>query len=1504
VETGDPPAESDGAPGQRPAAAEPARPRRRGARLRRFSIRIGVALVLLGALGVGFVRWRFHGENLADFVANRIINPGIKGRVEIDRIDWPIADLVSLRHVRGTAYGLRVFDEHHQLVLWAEKATFVIDAWEIVKPSATIFRSTSSNIIIHELKLDAGWARVVEVATPGSAEHDSVVAFVDAFSPKRKLDAAAAKKAAAREGMIFNIHNADLSGVDLDLEFSAWEAHLHDVSAKAWLWMDGRDHDRPEFMFRLDDARIPAAGLSLFGTQFFALHDIHVPLYGMLPDDPDDMVYEFAATTAEGARVTGGGVFADMSNPPETTVTLDLATPHAGRAASHWLPKGLEGVDLSAAGAELHLRGPVADLILTAQATGVGIRAPGAPPLELVRGEVTWPLAERKSTPLTIGADVAGLGGGAHLGGEVYFEAGHPPTLNVDLALAPAIDIGAYLPPDLVKTAGGTRLAGTLRVRGTPDDVWADPVDVTLGDMRAVGGVNYIPGDGTVLLKGLQVDAPSLAATAKGSGRVNLVTRQLALGFTASAEMLGPWLRRMQQPLVATAAQARGVVGGTFDAPQVTAQVSAQGVPITGRADARIDYRAGVLWLKELRASPLGGSLVAAGRVRLGVRPTLDNVFVSAADLNLAKIPGVGPILAGIVGFDVTAAGDLRRPRVTLVGRGRGLAASGEPLGDLDLELHTGDSGLVVDRLVLGDAERTAQMNGAVGWNGALDLHLEAQRIPIASLPMVAKDPGLGADGTVSLDVNIRGTREMPQIDGGLRLAQIAFGQTILGAGRLELEPDAGGEVRFSGELFQGKFVVEGSAQARPPWHAKLNIAFRRVEIDEFTTYASLYGVSGWATGAIEIELADTVRYALRVDELYAEVAGSDERGRPTPVVVRAKSPIRVRFDGQVARLDEPMVLATNEGEFTVSGSAGQDALNVDLAGKVQLGLLRAFTHRYIDRVAGVATADVRVRGTARAPRLEGSLALADVVVVPRGTEAELGVPSGRIVLSNDKIAAERLQVAVDGESLTLNGGLTLAAWKPAGLDATIKGRLAARLFEVAAGAQVSNAAGSAALDVRLGGRLEAPTVEASLVFDQPFELGLRDLRRQVIVKRGAVRLDRTGHLIITDQISGAVDDGSFTLAGDVRLKNWALDTVDVNARLVALAFRVPKLLELEANAQLRLHGDRSQLYLAGGLEIVDGRYFQPFSLVNLLIVPERTSEKSVPFWVGQPLLERLGLDLTVTTNGVFAVNNNIAQEMALSGNISVTGTPPDPRLEGRITVENGRIKLPLTKPVFAVESGEIRFDRYQKALAGTTVAILAHAEHRDREDREHMVTLSITGPLTRLVIDMSTDTGLNFAQTLILIGFNRTQDEIRQQARGDEGRVVSQGGGSQSVGGSGDGTLSEADRVVKDVFGDVVSAIIEDPIKKTFPLDCVRLEVGTESAQFYTCLRVGRRVKLEGEVEYGYQGQNRLRGGANGRINNSTSVIIDYEIKSDPNDDTQSKNRQRYELKFRFIIP
>jgi hypothetical protein len=523
--------------------------------------------------------------------------------------------------------------------------------------------------------------------------------------------------------------------------------------------------------------------------------------------------------------------------------------------------------------------------------------------------------------------------------------------------------------------------------------------------------------------------------------------------------------------------------------------------------------------------------------------------------------------------------------------------------------------------------------------------------------------------------------------------------------------------------------------------------------------------------------------------------------------------------------------------------------------------------------------------------------------VTPRGVETEVVVPLGTLTVSNASVDVDGLAIEVDGHRLEVNGKVTLVGLLPSKVDAHLSGRIAAELLAIAAGEQVADTSGSAPISVSVTGDFANPNIEGTLSFDSPFNVSPRSLRREVTLGEG--RIVFKNHTLTVEGVRGTIDDGTVAVDGMLRLAEWKFASIDVQAKLSALKHRVPGVLEVEANTDFHLYSIGNQLHLTGRVEIIDGRYVQEFRITKLL-EPVRTRERSVPFWVGVPMLERLRLSLTVTTTGNFAVATNWAS-LQLSGNVTISGTPVDPRLAGQVRVEEGTLHFPGLRPTFDVEGGMVSFAPLEQVSEGTSVDISGRSLYVDRDERQHNVRMHVYGKLSHLIFDLSTEEGLNAAQTFVLISAGRTSDEVRQQARGETGQVVPKDTSSSNAGSGVSSDSSSvagtADRLVKDFASDFLSVMIEEPLKNKFGLDCARLEIGTESSLAYTCLKFGRLGRVEAEWEYGYQGRTRWRYGFSTKMTNRLSLSYSIERRAQQTDDEENVATQSFELKYRWTV-
>ncbi len=1472
-----------------------------------------VVLVLAGAV---VAHWRLSGTNGARFVENQL-NPRIRGRVEIQSLDWSLGDLIPIdTDLRVTIKGIKVYDPSNKLVLDVPEARGTVGLWDLA--------TGHHDIHVDDLQIHKGWCLVEQYETPGGHK-PTEIGLTAAFHAKPEF---MTPEELRRPGPIIHLHNVDLRKVELQLHFMTWHADLHDLSTTGTLWNSGRDYRVRDFSYGLTPKvgrGVIELGRTEGGTWLpnprarFELADVVGKKFGQYEPRIDVLVFDLDARTPEGAEVHIDGELNDLYNlaPEAGGVVLNLDVHKAGGLAAR-----LSDGKVGGAGAHVKVRldGLMIGPTITAQAEGVESELDG----ERVRVDeldATVDLGAKQGELRILRA--AGLDGTVQARGALALD---PLGGDVTVDIKRSLDIGRWLPANVRNVTGSDRLDGKVRAWGSIDDAHADLQGVTLGEARVSGRVHKRGDD--VRPDGLVIDLPDGGATI--TGHVYPKRRRLALDFEVTAKRLADYLRRFRAPRVATGLQASGSVKGSFAAPEVDARITVSGVPGTGAVKLDVVYKHALerLDLTRVSAKPLGGALSGSGRFRFGRRPEIVEARLTAAEMNLAMIPGLERILGGRAELEVLAAGPLKSPSARLSLDGDSLILSGYDVGTARVRATLDPVGATLDELSIGGpASGTLGATGRFGFDRTVALDIDVRRLPLAMLPVVRDDKELNLGGYASLTAGVEGTLDAPEIQGRLDLASFAAWQTLFGSAAIELEPWPGNRMHFAGKLFQGKFTVDASVALAPPYDVQGRVAFKRVELDEFMPQISdELGIRGWVTGWVDAQTgtagskkAPVVTAEVHITESQIHIDREDERGRPMPLTIQNRGEIVIAWDGatEMATLITPIRFASPRGEFSIAGTAGRKKLDLALDGDVQLALADFWARRWVESIEGDAKVAVRLTGTPEKPIVQGRVALRDARVRAHGQEQELRIPSGEITLSNEALGIDRLTMDVGGQKLFVDGRIALADFKPKRADVTVRGRVSGDLLEIALPAQFSEAGGSAAVALVVTGDPLNPDVDGTITFDAEGGLVLapRGFRRQIALTSG--RIAFSNKELRLEDVAGSIDDARLALTGGVRMYNWSPIDVDVRGRVFGFYHSVPGSVALELNADLRLTGDRDELQLHPGesgkaaLSIVDGRYYEKFRITDA-IVPERTHERSEPIWKGKPLLERLQLhELKVVTSGTFRVDSNIAR-LSLRGGVEVNGTLARPSIEGIIRAEDGTFRIPGVRGEFTVKTLSVDFPPSPSPIPKKfpqetpTITLLAETPFLDRSGTEHLVNLRVEGTLALSKFSFwTTNTGLNNAQTQALLLMGRTTDDLRAKARGDQ--TTGDRDATQLQGARGQsGIVGASDQIIKDLTGDYVALFIEDPLKKAFfgILDTVRVGVGTESVTFSGGRKLGRVISARGEYEAGYRGWNRAFVGVDLNFGDILSIAGLYTQRKPEQETEPSEESFRVQFKVRIPIP
>ena len=797
-----------------------------------------------------------------------------------------------------------------------------------------------------------------------------------------------------------------------------------------------------------------------------------------------------------------------------------------------------------------------------------------------------------------------------------------------------------------------------------------------------------------------------------------------------------------------------------------------------------------------------------------------------------------------------------------------------------------------------------------LGKDGPLRGAIDVAAMPLSAL--LGADARAGGDLTTH--VFLGGTPRAPTADGVVGLVRGWLGEAFLGDADLHITPAGPGQIALSGTALQGRVALDATVATTAPYRAHISADLRRVDLDPFVDLAPYLGVADpvrlWASGRVTVDTdlgsaRPPIDAVIALSELALTIEQRDADGRPSPVTVSAASPVRLRYhDGaiELACVDPqpgaaphvtpcPVRLATPAGVIAVSGSARPDKLELAAAGRVDASLLRPLLADYVEESGGSADLDVHIGGTMAAPMVNASLAMNDVWFRPLRQDTVIHLAEGTVGLKdNTDLGFTGMKLTVrdndsgDVTELDLGGGVKLANWKPKHWGVTLDGELPAKLLLAVAPETFSNASGVAEIETFLQGYGSQPAIDGRVSFDskRPFALSPRGTRRELTLSDGWINLvDQTGpgtggepcrppkgdpnaqvgalrrYRVDLCGVAGSIDEEGHLRAinGTLELVDWQLAGGDVTVgRADGLPFRIPHVLDVTLNAQaLHLASDdvTHAWSLTGMIEMPSGKYTEDFDPFSNLVKPKAAaSGTSKPIWETYPALGTMNLDLVLDVRK-FSVQDNVAPNVDMSGQLLITGTPRDPRFDGTIQVLRGEFRFQGSRATFTRTSGTVTFSRLSRFPRDTPIlGIQSEALYTDPTGTQHQITLTIDGTLSQINWNLFTADGLAKAQTLTLLFSGRTPEQFKRQLGAD-----AIGSDPTHIETSTNPNDSYVDQVIKDVAGDFISLLVEDSLKDVSRLDVARLTVGTGSVGFHGEKKLTETVNILGDLEQTVRG-------------------------------------------------
>ena len=1343
-------------------------------------------------------------------------------------------------------------------------------------------------------------------------KHAEGIGFLDALAPREaKPEAPKPKPEEEGPGGFFALEDAALGDLTVQFDFpGAWGLELRHAKVHADLRQSSEDPRHPTFGFVVSPVVAEGGGFLRVLDDVLPFDRVEVREVSTRPERPDDIFLDLPVARTGRSVLSGKGYFTGIYGA--TSVPgIDLAA--SFRDADDALNavvagRKIEGLVLGGAhpAVDATLKDPFAKLKVKASFSGL---------------DVTY--APYKVTNVGFGLS---FDGGAMKVGVDKFSATAPGggVLALDATLdATKLKLEAtprferftttsYLPAPLRALAGG-RLSGKLAVAAdlAGSSLAVNDLDLRLartvaaglpGEVRLRGSTQLSPR--LVKTRGLEITVAGARASAHGE--VALARKWVEAGLEVVAWDLGKVLASFGvaagSHTPASRASFQADAKGSLENPDLEAKLEAENVGLGGRRAPRLTgalrLHDGVAELRGLGGALLGGTIQAQGKValfqgRLGrpLREPRVDLDVEARELDLTEASGLAA-LSGKLSFSAHAHGTLAAPAATFKLAGPTTVRYGDEtleVGPVDVAFDGRVANvrrLQVRRpaggslLVTGTVD-VRPVRGPLGL--ALDVALED--VPLSSLPGIAQG-GIPVKGLVSLHVAVRGTPERPQLEGALDIKDARLRETELGSGHIAISTDPDGRLRAKGQLID-HFTIDGDVGlgARGPSVHGV-VAFDELALEAFLPEILALGEgNGRVSGQVEVAFGPGK--PLSVDAFLSELWLSLSREVQVPnggatqqrVDVRATKPIHAHVEGESVRLDE-LVLATAGGELRASGSFDADTLKLGAAvnGHLDLELLQPFLHGTFDRLGGNVTLGLTVAGSSRAPSVAGSIAISSPVRMrPTGFEAEVAVQRGTIELSSQRVNVRDLAIAVDGAVVTLNGATTIGpSFRPGHFDVGLEGELSARLLGALAPDVVEDARGRARVKASLGGTLDDPRVDASLDLGE-IHLRPRDFSADLFVRSGVVKLSNEGASLEDVRID--VDQqGRLTIgqAGQrpgriqfVSLRPFVLGGIDFPLHGEQLSYRTPAMDIADLQCDLNLTGDlRKGLDVNGEIRLLAGRYLQDFKVADLVLSP-RVDESAVePFYEGKPLLEDLGLALTVRTVGdAFVVQNNLAPEIHLDVLLNVSGTLSEPAIGGEVRPTDGRFNIPGFRADFELvaNANHVNFVPTKSLADGDTPDIYLEAQSLvpDVNGQDHNVRLRISGPVRQMQMDLSTDTGLDRNQTAILLLTGRTTTGTQRFATSNP-----------TVGANVNSSADIAGQITRDTVANLIQPLIGNAFERALNVD-LRFTIGPDGVQARLRKRMTRRLFFQIDRLQGFQNQYHQTVTLNWLVIDYTSLVF-----------------------------
>ena len=1009
------------------------------------------------------------------------------------------------------------------------------------------------------------------------------------------------------------------------------------------------------------------------------------------------------------------GVLALKATGPDWT-GRSAVTLRGGATAQATVRGRIPATDISQstlAGSVTATSNDLARLALTA--TRLGLWDPAAISPEAGRATLTLQLAGTVAAPAARGAlrlsegRVAGVG---PIAGSVNLAAqpGHLSAHTIEVALG-----GNHLTGDASLSGPGGTLAGSLELEAGDFSALGE----TVADWRPSGGLRAhvdLSGTGQAPIAEVTVSGSDLAVAGESLGELSAALRasasSIALSSATVRQPTGGQLTATGEYDLGGARHALTLEASALRLSPVSAGASTW--PVSGTVDGSLNVHG-------TRAHPAGGGRITFTDLRW------DDAHLEQAHADVRLSDEGLEVLLNAPALALTARAAIAQfepyaMTVTAEAADADVAALVRTFGTLVPPQLQQVTGVITGRLTAtGAAGALAEMTGEAAFE-TLNLSTGDATLRLDQ-PAAAR---YSADGIEVQAFRVRTGTTTLDVTGGLG-SRFPDGLTLAMNGTLaDFSPWIAATGGPAGLALDGMLAMTARATGT------LDLPVLSGEARLTSGQLSWPGYPAVTDATTTLTLRDGVLDVPVLQGLWQE-ATVDGRGRVPLGFLDEWLPARVIPPGRAAdstaslqlRLDNitPTVLAPFVDAATVAEMAGSTALEVEL------------------RADGPAL-----------DRLTGFL------LIPRLNLSAGGVPLEQVQPTRIEVTGGALRVAawqgtLAGSPLGVTGTGGLSSGDP--LDLRVEGLLDLRILSVLVPGGAADGTGD--LSMTISGTLGAPVADGTIQLKDG-ELRLTEPRVGLSGATGVITL-RPGRVEI-GEIEGTLNGGRVALRGQVDYRDLRVTSGAVSLDATHVALDVPTSVRTEVNAALTLALD-DRAHLSGRVDVLQGSYREPLSLAAAVAATARQREPAVTGDAVASILDRVDLNVTLTSAEDLAVDNNYGR-LDLGLDLRLVGSAALPSVVGRAAIREGGV-LYLGGRTYLIDRGVIDFSDPraivpQLDLSGRT---RVDGTNESGSSTQYDITLVVTGTPETLTTDLTSDPSLSQADIVSLLATGRLADQI-----------------------------------------------------------------------------------------------------------------------------------------------